>query len=124
MTTQKRGGERQRAPKKMKADVDRATLSDNANRPVTESPLRARRIAYKAVLAAVVIGIVTILALWVLAILQNKNPIVVALTIEPDNQVEAESEAKGIQVFRLENRYDPVERQGPAGPRQSVSLPS
>ncbi len=122
--TQKRGGERQRKSKKMKTEVDQATLSDETNRTNTDSPPRARRIAYKAVLAAVVIVIVTLLALWVFAILQKKNPVVVALTIEPDNQVEAESEVKGVQVFRRENRYDPVERQGPAGRTQTTSIPS
>ncbi len=108
----------------MKTEVDHPVLSDEANRTNTDSPPRARRIAYKTVLAAVVIGIVTLLALWVLAILQNEEPAVVTLTIEPDHQVGDESKAKRAQVFRLENRCDPVEHHGPAGPRQSVSLPS
>ena len=47
----------------MKTEVDQAALSDKGNRTNTDSPPRASRIAYKAVLAAVVIGIVTILAL-------------------------------------------------------------
>jgi len=106
----------------MKTEVDHPVLSDEANLANTDSPPRARQIAYKAVLAAVVIGIVTILALWVFAILQKKNPVVVALTIEPDNQIEAESEFKGVQVFRLENRYDSVERQGHTGQTQTTPI--
>lgn len=108
----------------MKTDLDQVTPSDNANRLVTDSPPCARGIAHKAVLAAVVIGIVTILALWVLAILQNDDPGVIALTTEPDHQVADESEAKGARGFRLEHRYDPVVRQGHAGQTQIALITS
>ena len=106
----------------MKTDLDQATPSDNTNRPRTESPLRARRIAYKAVLAAVVIGIVTILALWVLAFLQDDNPGVIALTIEADSQVEDESELRGAQLARIEDQHARVGQKGATGPVRTVSL--
>ena len=106
----------------MKTDVDQAALSDNANRPVNESPLRARRIAYKAVLAAVVIGIVTILALWVLTILQNDSPDAVAEANEPVSQAKDESESKDAHLARREDQHARVGQQGDNGPAQTISL--
>lgn len=106
----------------MKTDLDQATPSDNTNQPVTESAPRARQIAYKAVLAAVVIGIVTILALWVLAILQDDNPGVIALTIEADSQVDDESELKDAQIARIEDQHGRAGHQGASGPVRTVLL--
>ena len=96
--------------RKMKAEADQPILSDEGNPKDTDTPITSQRMAYKAVLAAIVIGLVTIIALWVFTILQKENPGHVAMMTEPHSQVEEESEEKGVELARIADQYDQVDR--------------
>ncbi|MEJ1366458.1 MAG: hypothetical protein RPU32_08035 [Candidatus Sedimenticola sp. (ex Thyasira tokunagai)] len=70
----------------------------------------ARRIPYKTVLAAVVIGIIAISVLWLLVIRQEGNPATDPMVTEPDIQAQADTEVKGSKVTRSEDKYGVIDR--------------
>lgn len=70
----------------------------------------SRRVAYKTVLAAVVIGIFTISALWAFVIRQEENPADVTVTTESDTQVYVDAEAIGTVAARSKDKYDQIDR--------------
>lgn len=57
-------------------------------------------VAYKTVLAAVVIGILTITVLWVFVIRQEENPANATVIKEPDTQMQEVTEAKDPKIDR------------------------
>lgn len=70
----------------------------------------ARRMPYKTVLAAVVIGIIAISVLWLLVIRQEGNPATDPMVTEPDIQAQADTEVKGSKVTRSEDEYGAIDR--------------
>ncbi len=70
----------------------------------------ARRMPYKTVLAAVVIGIIAISVLWLLVIRQEGNPATVPMVTEPDIQAHADTEVKVSKVIRSEEEYEAIDR--------------
>ncbi len=70
----------------------------------------ARRIPYKTVLVAVVIGIIAISVLWLLIIRQEGNPVTDPMVTEPDIQAQADTEVKGSKVTRSEDEYGAIGR--------------
>ena len=70
----------------------------------------SRRVAYKTVLAAVVIGIITISALWMFVIRQEENPANATVVTEPDIQVHEDTAAKETKVARIEDEYGTIDR--------------
>ncbi|MES9897697.1 MAG: hypothetical protein ABW148_01600 [Sedimenticola sp.] len=69
----------------------------------------ARRMPYKTVLAAVVIGIIAISVLWLLVIRQEGNPATDPMVTEPDIQAQADTEVKGSKVTRSEGEYGAID---------------
>lgn len=84
--------------------------SDNTNPEKTDTQPASHRVAYKMVLAAVVIGILTISTLWVLVIRQEENPANATGVTEPDIQVHEDSEVKGTEVARINDEYGTIDR--------------
>ncbi len=70
----------------------------------------SHRVAYKTVLAAVVIGILTITVLWVFVIRQEENPANAAVVTEPDIQAHENSEAKAPKIKQFEDQYEAINR--------------
>ncbi|MES9888776.1 MAG: hypothetical protein ABW140_18380 [Candidatus Sedimenticola sp. 6PFRAG1] len=70
----------------------------------------ARRMPYKTVLAAVVIGIIAISVLWLLVIRQEGSPATVPMVTEPDIQAHADTEVKVSKVTRSEDEYGAIDR--------------
>ncbi len=75
---------------------------------VTQSIVR--RMPYKTVLAAVVIGIIAISLLWLLVIRQEGNPATDPMLTEPDLQAQADIEASGSKLTRSEDEYGAIDR--------------
>ncbi|MCU7804240.1 MAG: hypothetical protein KZQ96_13665 [Candidatus Thiodiazotropha sp. (ex Lucinoma borealis)] len=69
-----------------------------------------RRISYKTVLAAVVIGIIAISVLWLLIIRQEGNLATDPMVTEPDIQAQADTEVKGSKVTRSKDEYGAIDR--------------
>jgi hypothetical protein len=70
----------------------------------------ARRMPYKTVLAAVVIGIIVISLLWLLVIRNEGNPSINPMLTEPDLQTQADAEASGLKLTRSEDEYGAIDR--------------
>jgi len=70
----------------------------------------SHRVAYKTVLATVVIGILTISVLWVFVIRQEENPANAAVISEPDIQVQEITEVKASKIKRFEDQYETINR--------------
>ena len=66
--------------------------------------------AYKTVLVAVVIGILTISSLWVFVIQQADNPATATMVTDPDNQVHEDTAAKRTKIELLEDQYEIIDR--------------
>jgi type I site-specific restriction endonuclease len=62
------------------------------------------------VLAAVVIGILTISSLWVFVIWQADNPVNNIVVTDSDIQVLEDTKAKGFETERFENKYGIIDR--------------
>ena len=88
---------------------EQPTLPDEeAVQDVVAQPT-ARRIPYKTVLVAVVIGIIAISVLWLLVIRQEGNPAADPRVTAPDIQAHANTEVKGSKVTRSEDEYEAID---------------
>lgn len=74
----------------------------------TVAPPMTRRLPYKTVLVAVVIGIIAISML--LVIRQEGNPHIDPLVTEPDSQAQVETEVKGSQGTPIDEAYGAIDR--------------
>jgi len=85
-------------------------ISDDETNPeiVGAQPV-SHRVVYKTVLAAVVIGILTISSLWVFVIRQADNPANATVVTDPDNQVHEDSAAKSSKIEPLEEQYEIID---------------
>ena len=70
----------------------------------------ARRIAYKTVLAAVVIGILAISVLWIFVIPREGSQANVTLSPESDMRVHEASVSNGLQVAGIEDQIGKIDR--------------
>jgi len=85
--------------------------SDEKVNPVdAEVKPTARRIAYKTVLAAVVIGILTISALWMFVIPQEGSQDNATLATAPDMRVHETTLSNGLQVAGIEDQIGKIDR--------------
>jgi len=69
-----------------------------------------RRMAYKSVLVAVVIGILAISALWMFVIRQEGSPVYEAPVTEPDVQVHEDSVAKALPAAKADPVVESISR--------------
>ena len=83
---------------------------DNETNPeiVGAQPV-SHRVAYKTVLVAVVIGILTISSLWVLVIRQADNPANATVVTDPDNQVHEDAATKSSKIEPLDDQYEVID---------------
>ena len=70
----------------------------------------ARRIAYKTVLAAVVIGILAISVLWFFVIPQEGNQANATLATDPDIRIHETTLSNGLQVAGIEDHIGKIDR--------------
>ncbi len=70
----------------------------------------ARRIAYKTVLIAVVISILTISALWMFVIRQEGNQANATLVTDPDMRVHKTTVSNGLQISGIEDQIGKIDR--------------
>ena len=90
---------------------EQAIPSDDAAKPEeVEVQPTSRRLAYKSVLAAVVIGIITISGLWLFVIRQEGNPSNAVPVPEPGIQTHEATEAIGAEVAWTEDKYAQIDR--------------
>ena len=85
-------------------------LDDETNPEIVGAQPIPHRVAYKTVLVAVVIGILTISSLWVFVARQADNPANVTVVTGPDNQVLEDTKAKGFETEQFENQYGIIDR--------------
>jgi len=85
-------------------------LDDETNPEIVGAQPVSHRVAYKTVLAAVVIGILTISSLWVFVIRQADNPANATVVTEPDNQVHKDTAAKSSKIEPLVDKYGIIDR--------------
>ena len=83
---------------------------DETNQEKVGARPTPHRVAYKTVLAAVVIGILTISALWVFVIRQEENPANATVVTEPGIQVHEDTAAKETDVARIKDEYGVIDR--------------
>ena len=69
-----------------------------------------RRVAYKSVLPAVVVGIITISALWLFVIRQEGSQSDAVLVPEPSIQTHTVTEVIETEATRTEGKYDQIDR--------------
>lgn len=85
--------------------------SDEEEKPVEAvAQPTSRRVAYKTVLVAVVIGIITISALWLFVIRQEGSPVTKARVTEPDVQVHEGSVAKALPAVKTDPVVESISR--------------
>jgi hypothetical protein len=70
----------------------------------------ARRVAYKTVLAAVVIGILTISVLWMFVMRQEGSPVTETLVAAPDVQVHEDTFAKALPAAKADPAVESMSR--------------
>lgn len=75
-----------------------------------QAPPPVRRLPYKTVLVAVVVGIITISGVWLFVIDQEKTLSNAVTEPEPDIQTHEFTEAIGTRIARTEDKYDQVDR--------------
>jgi hypothetical protein len=85
-------------------------LDDETNPEIVGAQPVSHRAAYRTVLVAVVIGILTISSLWVVVIRQADNPVNATVVTDPDNQVHEDSEATSSRIEPLEDQYEIIDR--------------
>ena len=88
---------------------DPVILDDETNPEIVGAQPVSRRVAYKTVLAAVVIGILTISSLWVFVIRHADNPASNTVVTDPDNQVHEDTAAKSSKIESLEDQYEIID---------------
>ena len=90
---------------------EQAIPSDDTAKPeAVEVQPTSRRLAYRSVLAAVVIGIITISVLWLFVIPQEGNPSQGVPVPEPSIQTHEATEAIGAEVAWTEDKYAQIDR--------------
>jgi len=90
---------------------EQAIPSDDTVKPEdVEVQPTSRRVAYMSVLAAVVIGIVTISGLWLFVIRQEENPSQGVAVPDPRIQTHEAIEAIGAEVAWTEDKYAQIDR--------------
>ena len=90
---------------------EESVISDDETNPeIMGAQPVSHRVAYKTVLAAVVIGIFTISSLWVFVIWQADNPANATVVTDPDNQVHEDTAAKSSKIEQLEDQYGIIDR--------------
>jgi len=90
---------------------ERPVLTDDeTNQEQTGVRPSSRRVAYKTVLVAVVIGIFTISVLWAFVIRDEGNPADAIVTIESDIQMYEDTEGIGTELARSDDKYDQIDR--------------
>lgn len=91
--------------------VEHTVLADDEIIPEkTGANSTPHRLAYKTVLIAVVIGIITISVLWVLVISQEDNPANAIEITDPDIQVHEDTEAKGSEIAHIKDEHEEIDR--------------
>ncbi|MCP4289063.1 MAG: hypothetical protein GY792_32355 [Gammaproteobacteria bacterium] len=96
---------------KSKGQPDQSISSDNEVNPEDAGVKpAARRIAYKTVLAAVVIGILAISVLWMFVIPREGSQANVTLAPESDMRVHEASVSNGLQVAGIEHQIGKIDR--------------
>jgi len=83
---------------------------EEANTEDAGVQLIARRVAYKIVLAAVVIGIVTISALWLFVMRPEGSPVTETLVTAPDVQVHEDTFAKALPAAKKDPAVESMSR--------------
>ena len=96
---------------KSETQPEQPVLSDEEANPedVVVQPT-ARRVAYKTVLAAVVIGIITISALWLFVMRQEGSPVYEAPVTETDVQVHEGTIAKALPAAKSDPAVESIGR--------------
>ncbi len=90
---------------------EQSTLPDDETiRKESVTQPRVRRMPYKTVLAAVVIGIIAISLLWLLDIRDEGNPATDPMLTEPDLQAQADAEVSGSKLTQSEDEYGAIDR--------------
>ena len=82
-----------------------------------------RRVANKSVLAAVVVGIITISALWLFVIRQAGSPVYEAPGAEPDVQVHESSVAKALPAAKTDPAVESISRELASMSRAEMRFP-
>jgi hypothetical protein len=83
---------------------------EEANPDDAEVQLIARRVAYKTVLAAVVIGIITISVLWMFVMRPEGSPVTETLVTAPDVQVPKDTFAKALPAAKTDPAVESMSR--------------
>jgi len=90
---------------------EQAIPSDDAAKPKeVEVQPTSRPLPYKSVLAAVVVGIITISGLWLFVIRQEENPSQGVAAPDPRIQTHEATEAIGAEVAWTEDKYAQIDR--------------
>ncbi len=95
---------------KSEMQTEQPILSEETNPEQPEGQAASRRITYKTVLAAVVIGILAISVLWFFVIRQEEVPSNIALVAVPDTEVHDETNEKGAQVALMADEIGTIDR--------------
>ncbi len=91
--------------------VEQPVLSDDEIIPEkTGAKPTSHRLAYKTVLAAVVIGILTISVLWMFVIYQEENPANKSVITDSDIQVHEDTEAKRSEIAHIKDEHGVIDR--------------
>ena len=85
-------------------------FDDETNPEIVGAQPVSHRVAYKTVLVAVVIGILTISSLWVFVVRQADNPVNATVVTDSDIQGLEDTKAKGFETERFENQYGIIDR--------------
>ncbi len=96
---------------KTKTQPEPPVLSnDETNQKQTGVNPSSHRVAYKTVLAAVVIGVLTISVLWAFVLRDEGNPVGATVTTESDIPVHEGNESIGTEFAQSEDKYDQIDR--------------
>ncbi|MCB1849464.1 MAG: hypothetical protein KDI83_01510 [Gammaproteobacteria bacterium] len=96
---------------KSEREADRSVLSDEEAIPKNAGVKpAARRVAYKTLLAAVVIGILALGMLWLFVIGQQEGQTDETLAADPDRKVFETPMANGLQISRVEDQIEKIDR--------------
>ena len=96
---------------KTETPSEQPALSDEtANPQDAVAQPKAHRVAYKTVLAAVVIGVITISALWMFVIRQEGSLDYEAPVMEPDVQVHEDTIAKALPAAKTDPAVESMDR--------------
>jgi hypothetical protein len=90
---------------------EQTILSDSEAKPEKAGAQPAsHRVAYKTVLTALVIGILTISVLWVFVIRQEGTPVNTSVVTDSDIPVHVDTAAKGSEVAPIDDGYGVIDR--------------